>query len=487
MLRFCTACPTLFGAAFLTVTLASPGCAAQDGSARRAAPPSPQRVAEMVAELKKGLESHMPLQTMVAGRTGDHSRAGEYAHALAKLLDDPRVDHSPVLATLAYMDGDSAVVVPAMVKYLQKKKERSHNRQTAVKVLARHESRGVPALLNVLKNVKDTDQGENAGVRAAALWALGNLKVNRPGRDVKALLKALGPAARNKEADVRRAAIPTIGRFRVQEKGRLLPHPGMRQLLAALKDEDAKVRELAAKALGDARGGPDDPRPIVAGLLRLALSGHQDEAQAMPRWVAIHSLALMGDQGLKPLLDAPWEKRDVHIRAALIQALGTTTNKSPVALGFLLDNIGDHYAIRSLALIKFGAAARAAVPSLTESLKNGSEFARTWALEALFTVGPTGPIGAARALKDLNSTWREVIVRKLLGAQAGAKEMVPLLLPCLEDKSAGVRAVTAELLGEIGPAARAAVKALDNALDDPNPTVRACAKEALRRIKRPVR
>jgi HEAT repeat protein len=441
----------------------------------------------MVAELKKGLASGMPLQAVVARLSGDYSRAGAYVYALVKLLDDPKVDRSHVLVTLASMDGDSAVVVPAVVKYLQKKKELNHNRQWAVKALARHEQRGVPALLDILKTIKEVDQGEDAGVRAAALWALGNLEVNRSGRDVKALMLVLGPAATNKEADVRRAAITTIGRFQVRdEKGRMLPHPGMRQLLAALKDDDAKVRELAAKALGDARGGPDDPRPIIAGLLKLALSDHQDESRAAPRWVAIHSLALMGDQGIKPLLGAPWGDRDVHIRAALIQALATTTNKSPVALRFLLDNLGDHYAIRSLAQINYGDAARAAVPSLTESLKSGSEFARSWALEALFTVGPTGPIGAAAALKDSNSTWRLAILRKLM-EKVRSREIVPALIPCLEDQSAPVRALAAELLGKIGPAARAAVKALDNALDDKDPTVRASAREALKRIKQPLR
>ena len=68
-----------------------------------------------------------------------------------------------------------------------------------------------------------------------------------------------------------------------------------------------------------------------------------------------------------------------------------------------------------------------------------------------------------------------------------SKQIVPALIPCLEDKSASVRALSAELLGKIGPDARAAVKALDNALDDKDPTVRASARKALEQIKRPVR
>jgi HEAT repeat protein len=478
MTRLGTALLALFGLAFLPGALALPRVAAQGDPERQTLPPDPKRVAEMLAFLKNGLDSGKPLHQVLAGAPGD------YSPALVKLLDDPKVDRSHVLAALFNTRGQSAVVVPAIARLLQKE-ELSQHRRAAVEVLWKHEEWAVPVLLEVLKVAKEDDMLKNLGVRNRALWALGTLDVNQPGRNVNAIVQVLGPATKHKDADVRRAAVASLGRFQVRDqKGQMLPHPGMPQLLAALKDKDAKVRELAAKALGDARGLPAEDRKSVPGLLELALSDHVDEAKAMPRWVAIHSLALMGDAGVKPLLDAPWGRNDLRIRVALLQALATTTNKSKVVLRFLLDNLGDQYAIQALAQINYGEAAQEAVPSLTGSLKGGSGYQRHWALEALFAVGPRGPIAAASALKNADSPLREAILKKLNGAKSRSREIVPFLIPCLEDKSAQVRALSAEVLGEIGPDARAALKALDNALDDRDPTVRAAVQAALKRIKR---
>jgi len=289
---------------------------------------------------------------------------------------------------------------------------------------------------------------------------------------------------KNKDADVRRAAVTAMGRLQVRdEKARMLPHPGLPQLLVAAKDEDAKVRELAAKGLGDARGLPEQDKKIIPVLLELALSDFMDESRWAPRWVAIHGLVFMGDRGIKPLLDAPWGRNHVAIRAALVQALGKSSQKSKLVMDFLLDNIGDQYVIQAVAQLNFGEAAKSAVPSLAESLKNGNDFQRFWALEALFTAGPTGPVAAAGTLKKKDSKHRDAVLTKLNKAKFRSKEIVPVLIECLEDKSVQVRALTAQVLGNIGPDARAALKALDVALDDPDPTVRASVQEALKQIK----
>jgi HEAT repeat protein len=478
MTRSCTALLALFGPVSLVMALALPALAAQGGP-DRGAPPDAKRVAEMVAELKKWIDSGMPVYNAP-------SRFGaQYSYALVKLLDDPKVDRSHVLAALSNGSGGaSAAVVPAMVKLLEKE-EVAHIRCEAVKVLWKHEQWAVPALLDILKGAREDDMRKNLGVRGTALWALGTLDVNQPGRDARAIVQALASAAKHKDADVRRAAVASIGRIQVRDKeGRMLPHPGLPQLLAALKDGDAKVRELAAKALGDGRGLPQQDAKVIPGLLELALSDHLDEAKGMPRWVAIHSLVGMGERGIKPLLDAAWGRRADHIRAALIQALGTTPSRSRLALDFLLDNIGDQYAIASLARSNYGELAKAAVPSLTESLRSGSAYQRHWALEALFTVGPTGPVAAAGALKNNDSKLREAILTKFHTAKVSSREMVPALIDCLEDKSAQVRALSAEVLGRIGPDARAAVKALEIAVDDREPVVRAAVQEALKLIKR---
>lgn len=478
MTRLSAALVSLSGVLFLMTALVSSAAVAQPKQAGLGNPPDPKRVAEMVAVLKKEIEGGKQLANVLA-RLGDN-----YAYALIQLLDDPKVERGQVIAELANGGGDSAAVVAGMVRVLEKEKL-SHIRQAAVKVLWKHGKWAVPALLDIFKVAKADDMDKNIGVRGAALWSLANLDVYQKHEDVKAIVLALGPALKHKDADVRRAAVTAIGRIQVRDqKGRMLPHPGVPQLLAAVKDQDAKVRELAAKGLGDARGLPEQDKQSIPALMELALGDFLDESRWAPRWVAIEALVAMGDPGIKPLLDAPWGKRNAHIRAALIQSLGKFGNKSRLSMDFLLDNIGDQYAIAAFAQINFGEAAKAAVPSLTETLMNGNAHQKFWSLEGLFTVGPTGPIAAASTLKKKDSKHREAVLTKLSKAKFRSKEAVPLLIDCLEDKSAQVRALSAEVLGEIGPDARAAVRALDIALDDSDARVRACVQEALKRIKR---
>src|SRR5262245_26252087 len=360
------------GLAIAALALGLSGLAAQEE--RKNTPPDPKRVTEMVAELKQRLENGLAWSN-VLGAMGDR-----YAYALIQMLDDPKVDPLQVFSALSGGGGDAAAVVAGIVKYLQKEGRFQH-RHTAVKLLWKYGHQAVPALLDILQAAKETDTGKNFTVRSAALWALGTLDVNQTRRDLNALVLALGPVTKHKELDVRRAAVETLGRIQVRdEKARMLPHPAFAELLAALKDDDAKVRELAAKALGDARGLPEQDKKAIPGLLELALSDHKDESRAAPRWFAIHALVFMGDQGLKPLLDAPWGgEREVFIRGALMQALVATSFKSDLVLSYLLGNLGDPHALQALAQRNFGEAAKAAIPSLLESLKGGREYDRVWA------------------------------------------------------------------------------------------------------------
>jgi HEAT repeat protein len=478
MIRLRTAFLALVGPVSLILALGSSGYAAQEVPGKASAPPDQKRMAEMVAVLKEKLAAGMPLYDVVS-RLG-----GDYAYAVVQLLDDPKVDRGQLLSALADGRGNPAVVMPAMVKFLKKEKL-SHHRQAAVKIIGKYGERSVPALLDILKVAKENDMGKDSGVRSAALWALANLDLYLPNRDLNRLVLALASAMKNKDFDVRRAAVTAMSRLQVRDdKARMLPHPGLAQLMAAAKDEDAKVRELAAKGLGDARGLPEQDKKIIPVLLKLALSDFMDESRWAPRWVAIHALVSMGDPGIKPILDAPWGDKNAHIRAALIQALGKYGHKSKLSMEFLLDNIGDQYAIAAFAQINFGEAAKAAVPSLTESLMNGNAYQQVWSLEGLFTVGPTGPLAAAGTLTKKDSKHREAVLTKLIKVKFASKEMVPVLIQCLEDKSVQVRALTAQVLGNIGPNARAALRALDIALDDSDPAVRASVQEALKQIKR---
>ena len=93
------------------------------------------------------------------------------------------------------------------------------------------------------------------------------------------------------------------------------------------------------------------------------------------------------------------------------------------------------------------------------------------------------PVAAVEAL-NTKPTARAAILSKLQKVDFRAKEAVPVLIACLEDKSATVRALSAERLGAIGPDARAALPTLDLLLDDSDAGVRAVVQQAMKRIKK---
>lgn len=457
---------------------------AQPAPERKFIPPDPKAVAERAAAIKDGkLRTGNALFLVLREMPGDQTTT---LAALIQLRDDPKLDSRELTEYILGLGGESPLVFPVILNVLEKEEQLSHIRQNAVKGLAKQGQRGLPVLFGVLKTAKADDMGKDAGVRAAALWALENLDVYKPDADLRAMLAALRPAFKHDAADVRAAVVAGLGRMQILEKGQRASHPALAELLAALKDADPKVREVAAKMLGQFRGTGDNEK-IIPDLLELTLNNkRQDDAQAAPRWFAIHALVSMGDQGIKPLLESDWGGGDrrVAIQGAFVQALAASRYKSTAALPFLLDNIGDQHVLYALAHINYGEAAKSAIPELTALLTNQREYQRVWALEALFTVGPNGPPAAVQALKTNGSEVRTAILNRLQKAEFRAKEAVPALIDCLEDKSATVRALSAERLGAIGPDARAALPALDLLLDDPDASVRAAAHEAMKRIKR---
>jgi HEAT repeat protein len=109
------------------------------------------------------------------------------------------------------------------------------------------------------------------------------------------------------------------------------------------------------------------------------------------------------------------------------------------------------------------------------------------AIGAVRQIGPE----AKEAIPILIETIREVRNnrdRRMLVACNKAllgmgKEIVPHMISLLKDETWEMRRGSAWMLGKLGPDARDAVPALTEALNDPQPAVRAKAAEALKKIK----
>ncbi len=144
-----------------------------------------------------------------------------------------------------------------------------------------------------------------------------------------------------------------------------------------------------------------------------------------------------------------------YVRKAAAEALprlSTPDEGLRVLIAFLADESPHvrQWATRTLAGL--GAAAKPAIPAMTEALKDTDVDVRFAAAEALVKLGVPGRV-------------------------------VPALIALLEDKRWYNRRWAAEILGDVGPPAKAATPALTKVLKDESEDVRKAAAEALKKIQ----
>lgn len=322
---------------------------------------------------------------------------------------------------------------------------------------------------------------------------------------VDALLQALD----DPQPDVREAATEALGAIGPAAKA-ALP-----RLWTQLKDEkQGWLAYVAGPALAQI-AGPEivpqltellgNPNPVLQSAAANGLHTLGPAARgAMPTVVA----------GLAPNYSPQSHKAMIWV----IMAIGPEAKEAVPGLLPILDSDSFHmqyWAQRALAAI--GPAAKPAVPKLIELLAKGVVSVRRHSAIALGAIGPgIGPEGLQaleRALDDPQQPVREDAVialgklgdfaqpavpaiqraldkhriaalvpaaRSLWQLTHDASRTVPVLIEALDDPNAVADA--AQMLGELGPAATAAVPALRQATSSADPELRDAAQEALRRI-----
>ncbi len=187
--------------------------------------------------------------------------------------------------------------------------------------------------------------------------------------------------------------------------------------------------------------------------------------------------------------------RKVHVRAyagrALVEYAGAKADL-PVAKVEQLLGDGDFElrGLAALALGKLGPRARGAVPGLARLLSEDKEAAvRLKAVTALQSLGAENPPAAvpalSQALRDGSSQVRLEAAVALAAIGPQAAEAVPNLTLGLRDTDRGVRLQAAWTLGRIGPKASPAVQALTAAAYDSDTGLRQNAVLALGAIGSP--
>ena len=288
-----------------------------------------------------------------------------------------------------------------------------------------------------------------AGVRAAAAWALGEIKAPET---VRYLFQAL----EDEEVYVRMAAAGALGEIGPEA----IPH-----LIQALKDEEGDVREAATWALGEIKAPEAVPHLIQA---------LKDEDEDV-RWAAAGSLGEIKAPEAIPHLIQALEDEDKDVRAAAAMALGEI--KALEAVLRLIDALEAKNGVvrwaAAEALGKIGSPD--SLPNLLEALKDKDGVVRWAAARALGEIGPEAVRHLIEGLRDEDEDVRRAAAETLW--EIKAPEAVPHLIEALEDQDEDVRWLVAEALGEIK--APEAIPHLIQALGDEDKDVRAAAAMAL--------
>jgi HEAT repeat protein/S1-C subfamily serine protease len=394
---------------------------------------------------------------------------------------------------------EAKLAVPPLIKLLGAESDAVTRRLTA-KALDRI---GPPEQgeLNLLTTSLSNERPE---VRSYAAGAIGKM-----GGNGRSATPALIKAAKDPDSGVRQNALRALGKVGSDSKDALLPI-----LDNAFKDSDREVRLAAGDALAslDTLSATDLPR--LQELLKNTDGGVRASAAR-----ALGQMGRQANPAIPALLDAA-KGADKDVRAAAIAALLNTDAKSKDLAPVLAEALtsSDKAALKSAlqAVAKFGPEAKEAVPAVALMVGDKDPELRTGAVDALVKIGP-GAKGAVSALIDALQQEDKDFQIKVLAALGAigpdAKSAVPALIRVFESRdrtihhrcaeaigkigkdaikpliaalthdSNFVRIGAAISLGEIGPPAKSAVRALRFRIQtDPDPQVRDVANSAIVKI-----
>jgi HEAT repeat protein len=179
---------------------------------------------------------------------------------------------------------------------------------------------------------------------------------------------------------------------------------------------------------------------------------------------------------------------DVVMRRAAALALGKRAEADERVVAALAGGVADDDAeVRGLSIDALGArgsAARSSLPALASALQEAEPGLRVRAALAMQHIDPSNADSRPVIIEAMRTADGRVL-RKVGAMGQDAAWAVPTLVGLLSHELAAVRALAAETLGRIGPAADpSAAAALRRSLQDANAAVQGAARDALERIQR---
>jgi HEAT repeat protein len=176
---------------------------------------------------------------------------------------------------------------------------------------------------------------------------------------------------------------------------------------------------------------------------------------------------------------------DPKVRRAAVRALREQKNDSAEAVTALAGACKDQdLEVREIAVAalgRFGAAAKPSEPALAEALRDPEISVRLGAAKALQKIDPESQ-NYVPVILDSLSAGHGTIFLDVGQMGADAKWAIPTLDKLLSHQQAGIRALAARTLGQIGVATSEATAALTRSLRDTDPVVRKAAQHALAQL-----
>ena len=247
-------------------------------------------------------------------------------------------------------------------------------------------------------------------------------------------------------------------------------------LISLLSDPNPISRARSAEAL--AKMGAASVPALTDAL------GHEDP---YVRVSAARSLLYLGPAGKDaiPSLIEALNDEQTFVRKMARGALGHMSKEALPALAKALNRKDPVFRYRLLEVLKdIGPDASDAAPEIAGVLTDKNAAVQAMALMAFETIGPAAKVAipqlreAAKAGADREVRPRAIDV--LCQVDPGSPETIALIVSAMQDIT--IRYPLVQDLGRLGPKARSAMPALEDALKDKDPAVREATAEAIRKI-----
>jgi HEAT repeat protein len=417
---------------------------------------------------------------------------------LTKLLKDPnlpvRVKAATALFRIDRQQGKNAV--PALCDGV--KQGNSTERIQAIQLLGQIGPDAKDACTTLLETLNETD----GNLRNTASFALNQIG--------EAAVPPLKDALKHKEAAMRQVAAETLGRMGPKAKDasdalkdRLKDDDGLTRVKAAqalwfierqievtvpvlgegMKDKDVNVRRAASLALLQLQPRPKETLPIFTAALK-----DEDAVTRVQAAQAVWEINHKVDEVLPVLLGVVKDPKEhalaLNQTLTVLNQMGSEAKAAVPPLVELLKAPNNNLYVYGVTNT-LGTIGPASVPPLAELLANKDTEPRILypVIQALGRVGPEGADPLMKALDHENATIRPQVVMSLGQMGPAAKAAVPKLADMAKGGDANLRNNAINALMQIGPDARAAVPTLVENLKDPNQYVVTQSLQALRQIQ----